>query len=298
MFQKWTAVTAGIAGVAAVLVTAIVVFGGDSDTAVSGTATATQSSTSAPLVTKTAAANGAPDEGTSDADTSAGVSGLAAPAAQTAQGSEPGITVSGDGSVSVEPDTAVLYVGVQVTEPTVQAARGRAAEGMQKIVDSLKANGLSDDEIQTTSFSIQPQYDYSNSGTSLRGYTVWNSVQATVRRDAATIGEAASKVIDDAAAAGGNSTIIQGVQFSLSNESAAVTSAREKAVADARSKAEQLAGFASLTLGAPTIISEAARGSVPIYYYGPDAAQADRSTPVQAGVLTVSVSVQITFAIQ
>ena len=42
----------------------------------------------------------------------------------------------------------------------VAEARGEAAAAMDAIFAAVKAHGLTDDDIQTTSFNIWPQYDW------------------------------------------------------------------------------------------------------------------------------------------
>ena len=70
------------------------------------------------------------------------------------------IHVSGSGSVTGEPDIATLYLGVSVEKKTVEAAREAAASAMTAVIDSLKANAIAENDIQTENFSIYPQYDY------------------------------------------------------------------------------------------------------------------------------------------
>jgi uncharacterized protein YggE len=209
-----------------------------------------------------------------------------------------GISVTGDGSVTVRPDTAWIDFGVQATANTVAAARTQAADAMVKVIDALKANGIAETDIQTTSFSIQPQYDYPPDGgtPTLRGYVVANTVSAKIKGDANALGERAGTIIDAVAAAGGNLTTVSGVRFSLEDPTAAMSDARARAFADARKKAEELAGLASVTLGDPIVISEGSSASMPIYGKG-DYFAADGATPIQAGELQVAVNVSVTFAI-
>ena len=119
---------------------------------------------------------------------------------------ERAISVSGHGEVLIQPDVAVLQVGVSVLDESVAAARERAATAMDKVLASVKGNGVADDDIQTTSFSIQPEYDYSDNTAKLRGFRVFNSVSIKIRKL-----DSASKVIDDAVAAGGDDAVVNGI---------------------------------------------------------------------------------------
>ncbi len=208
-----------------------------------------------------------------------------------------GIAVSGEGLVRVRPDTAFVDLGIQATAESVGTAVAAAASKMESVVNALKKNGLTDDDIQTTAFSIQPQYDYRDGTTTLRGYSVTNSVSARIKRDTASVATAAGKVIDDAAAAGGDNTVIQGIRFSVDDQSGAVTQARDLAVKNAREKADQLARNAGVTLGHPIAISESTAVPGPVYAGDREAPAEPSKTPIQAGLLTVTVSVSITYEI-
>ena len=84
------------------------------------------------------------------------------PAATAAQApsSGSGIWVSGHARVTVEPDLVLLTVGVEATADTVAEARAEAAGAMDAVVRAVKAHGLEDQDVQTRSFNIWPQYEY------------------------------------------------------------------------------------------------------------------------------------------
>ena len=212
-------------------------------------------------------------------------------------GQQSGIWVTGQGRVSVMPDLAVLNVGVEARAPTVQEARAQAAEAMQRVIAALKAQGVADRDIQTSYFSIQPQYDYNRTSTpTLIGYIVSNQVTAKVR-DLEKVGE----VIDAAAEAGGDLTRIHGVGFTVEDNTDALRQARERAVADARAKAQQLAQLGGVQLGSLVYISEGSGAMPPpVPYARMDLAAESGAlkTPIQVGELDVVVTVQAGFAIQ
>ncbi len=205
-----------------------------------------------------------------------------------------GISVSGHGEVLIKPDMAEINLGVSVLDETVVAARDRAAASMDKIIASLKANGIQDEDIQTTGFSIQPEYDYSSNSPVLKGYRVLNTVSAKVRAI-----DSAGKAIDDAVTAGGNDTVVNMISFTVSDDKAAIRQARERAMADAREKAGQLATLASVTLGDPMAISESGGFMPPPMFYGVKGGEfaAADSTAILPGQLTVSVDVTVTYGI-
>ena len=208
-----------------------------------------------------------------------------------------GISVTGEGKVSGKPDVAKLTLGVNAESDTVQKARDQAAVSLDGIVKSLKNNGVAEKDIQTQQFNIQPQYDYNDGNQRLRGFQVTNILSVTLRDINKT-----SRVVDDAVKAGGNDTAIQGLAFTIDNPEVLKKEAREKAVADAKSKAETLAQVAGVTIGAAMSISE--NSNAPVFYDtrfqkgGIGAPDTGGPTPIQPGELDVTVQVSITWAIK
>jgi uncharacterized protein YggE len=207
-------------------------------------------------------------------------------------GAASGISVSGTGRAVGAPDVATLQIGIDLERPTVAAAREAAAAAQKGVVDSLKANGVEDKDVQTVQFTISPVYD-SRSGTqTLRGYRISNVVRADVRKI-----DQAGKVIDDAVAAGGNGVVVRGISFSIDDPTELREAAREEAVNDARSKAEQLASAAGVKVGKPISISETGAIPYPVYAGEAAARTLDTATPIEAGELEIVVQVSVLFAL-
>ena len=165
--------------------------------------------------------------------------------------SQSGISVSGEGSIDLVPDLALLNVGVEAMAENVSQAREEAAQAMDAIIAAVKAHGLEDRDIQTQAFNIWPQYEYQNNRSTLVGYTVNNS--ATVKiRDINNVGP----IIDDVAEAGGNATRIDGIRFTVEDPKPHMADLREAAVQDAMAKAEHLATLAGVELGPLTFVTE------------------------------------------
>lgn len=207
-----------------------------------------------------------------------------------------GISVSGTGKVTGKPDVVKLTLGVSAEADTVQKARDQAAASLDAMIKSLKNNGIAEKDLQTQQFSIQPQYDYNDGNQRLRGFQVTNILNVTLRDINKT-----GQVVDDAVRAGGNDTQIQGLAFTIENPDDLKQQAREKAVADAKAKAETLARSAGVTIGEAMNISET--GYAPPVFYDKSANSfagpaTGESTPIQPGELDVTVDVSITWAIE
>ncbi len=230
-----------------------------------------------------------------DGDAGAAPNAAVAPQASTS-GQPQGITVSGQGTVTAKPDTALLSLGVSVLASTARDARDQAADAMDDLLGSLKGNGIDDKEINTTQFSLNPEYDYSVGQPRLTGYRVTNTVSVKV-----TELDRAPEVIDEAVDAVGDPIQISGVTFTVDDPGPLLSQARAGAMADAQAKAQQLAELGGVGLGKPIAISETSGGGPPPIFFEAAAAKAQAggpSTPIAPGQLELSVSVQVTYAIQ
>jgi len=208
-----------------------------------------------------------------------------------------GITVSGEGKATGEPDIAMLSLGISTIRPTVAEAREQAAATMQSLIDSVKSNGVDEKDIQSSQLSIYPEYDYTeNSGQKLIGYRLTNMVTIKVRNIDKT-----GDVLDDAVAAGGDLTQVQGISFTIDKPDALRDQAREAAVKDAKARAQRLADTAGVKLGNPISIVEGSVSSPMPNTLSRDyalGAGAEAETPIEAGELDIDLTVQVVFAIE
>ncbi len=203
---------------------------------------------------------------------------------------ETGIVVDGHGEIAAPPDLATLSVGVEVTAKTVAEARSAGAEAASNVIRSLSQDRIEKKDIQTDSFSIQPRYQEDKGAQRIIGYTLTNTVSAKIR-DLSSV----SRVVDDAASAGGDAVRINGVTFSIEDPSQVRTSARERAVADARRKAEQLAKLTGVNLASPIAVEEVSFRS-PVVTLS-RAAAAEATTPFEPGENAVSLDVRVRWGI-
>jgi hypothetical protein len=214
---------------------------------------------------------------------------LAAPAmAQTVP--PPAISVTGEASVSVPPDLALVDGGVTSEAKTAREASDANNTAMGKVLLALKTAGIEQKDVQTSRLSLQPQYAPNRPGPSpVVGYRASNRVTIRVR-DVTKV----ANVIDTLVGAGANE--IGGINFMVSQASKLLDEARDKAVADARRKAEIYARAAGVTLGAPLSISE--DGNAPPMPYRKMSASLQTAAPVAQGEETLSVTVSVSWAIK
>ena len=200
------------------------------------------------------------------------------------------ISVTGEATVSVPPDLAEIDGGVTSEAKTAREASEANNVAMGKVLQALKGAGIEEKDIQTSRLSLQPQSAPNRSGPSaIAGYRASNRVTIRVR-DVTKVASA----IDTLVGAGANE--IGGINFVVSQASKLLDEARERAVADARRKAEIYAKAAGVTLGAPLSISEEAN-SAPVPYRRMAAGMA-ASAPVAQGEETLRVTVSVSWAIK
>jgi len=214
-----------------------------------------------------------------------------------------GIWVSGSGKVAVTPDIAILQLGIEAQEPTVAEAEDKASEAMDKVKTALTDNGVAEKDIQTQNFRIRQRtrWDDEQQMEVVVGYRVTNDVIAKVR----DLGKV-SDIIEAVVAAGGDYTRIDDLGFTIEDPTAYYDEAREKAMADAKEKAEKIAELASVKLGMPTYINESA--STP--YLGASYGMAvpaptpapeiivETPMPISPGEVEITVNMQVAYEIE
>ena len=209
-----------------------------------------------------------------------------------------GIWVTGEGKVTAVPDIATLRLGIEAQEATVAEAQTQASEAMDRVMAALIDNEVADRDIQTQYFSIHKvtRWDETKNQEIVIGYRVTNMVTAKIRDI-----DKAGLIIDAVAMAGGDLTRIDSISFSIDDPSVYFEEARQKAMADAEAKAEQLASLAGVRLGKPTYISESGYLPPPIYprvaYEGVPMPAPAPPPPISPGEMEITLTVQIAYAI-
>ena len=73
--------------------------------------------------------------------------------------SEQIISVSGSATASSNPDTLIIVLGVESEAKTANESLSQNSNSLNSVISSLKNSGISEDDIQTSNFSIYPLYD-------------------------------------------------------------------------------------------------------------------------------------------
>jgi uncharacterized protein len=209
------------------------------------------------------------------------------------------LNVNGNGTVYLTPDIAYIYVGVHTADPDLATGVSKNNTQAQALVDALKKAGIAAKDIQTSNFSV---YNNNNNGQEIDKttgqvistgyYSVDNTVYVTVR-DLSHLGSILSTAVNS----GANN--INSISFDVSDKTAAMTQARQKAMENASSLATELAKTAGVSLGEIQNVSYSDNSPMPYYGMGGGGASApNASVPIQPGQTQISVTVSVTYALK
>ena len=205
------------------------------------------------------------------------------------------IHVIGSATIEAAPDIAQVQLGVQTFAETLDEAMAENNQRADGVIAALKAGGVAEADIKTTSFNVYPQRDFRKEDGigEIVGYWVNNSVAATLR-DLNSVG----RLLEGAIEAGANN--VNSLAFTLDDFEAVRAEARVKAMENAQERAASLAQAAGMELGKPIRIDEVGYGGGPIYNRGDydEAMGADiGQVPVAPGELVVTAQVDVYFEI-
>ena len=219
--------------------------------------------------------------------------------AQTAQPQPATLSLNGIGEIVAKPDMATITAGVVSEAETARDAMTANNEAMAKVVAALKDAGIEAKDIQTSGFSVQPQYVYPQSSNGRQepprivGYLVSNQVSARVR-NLASLGT----TLDQLVSSGANQ--INGIAFGVDNDEKLLDDARSLAVKDAVRKAQLYAAAANVRLLRILTIQESG-GMTPPQPMPFNArmmkAEAAGAAPIETGEQAMRIEVSITWEI-
>ncbi|WP_119066080.1 SIMPL domain-containing protein [Aggregatilinea lenta] len=227
--------------------------------------------------------------------------GLTARPAHAQDGSDQRtVTVTGFGYATGVPDIVRVGLGVEAVNTDIADAMDDVNTRMNAVIQTLQDAGVAPEDIRTEYFNISQDYSYSpmaSSGESSDAatgtpYRVSTTVRVTVR-EADRVGELISAAVD----AGAN--LVNYVEFDISDSAALESEARTDAVADARARAEELAGLVGATVGEAVQVVEG-NNSYPLSNrmdYGGMGTTTNSAT-ISQGTLSVTMSVTITYVLQ
>lgn len=204
------------------------------------------------------------------------------------------INITGKGEIFIKPDIAKISVSVEKNAYSLSDAQNQATNAINNVTKFLKDSGIEDKDIKTTNYNIYPRYDYiRDKGQVFRGYTVSQTLEVKIRK----IGDT-GKILAGVTSAGANQ--ISGVSFTIDNEEVVKREARQKAIADAKEKAKQLAKDLGIKIGRLISFSESGNGDIIMpYAMKSEALGTGGPEPeIPSGENTVTVTVNLTYQIK
>ncbi len=206
------------------------------------------------------------------------------------------ISLTGIGTIAGTPDMAVINSGVVTFGKTARIALDANTEAMGELFVLFEGTGIENRDIQTSQFSVQPRYIYSDQrdengyplAPRINGYQVSNTLSVKVR-ELATLGS----LLDRAVSVGANR--INSISFTVNDPEPLLDDARRAAMADAIAKARLFADAAGVELGRIISISEGAQSPAPQFEMVQFARAAADSgpVPVAAGELSFSKTISV-----
>lgn len=178
------------------------------------------------------------------------------------------ITVAGEGEVFAKPDLGQFSFSVMAEAETAEAAQEQSAESINEIMSYLEEAGVEEKDIKTTGYNVYPRYEWETATDCvfagdcdrervLKGYETTQTVFVKVRET-----DKAGELISGVGSRG--ATNISGLNFTIDDETALQAEAREKAIADAKEKAEKLAD--DLGMRIVRIVGFNEGGNYPVMY--------------------------------
>ncbi len=179
-----------------------------------------------------------------------------------AVGTNPTLTIVGEGTVTVPADTAAISVSVESGINNMTEAQAAVQEKMGQVIDALKAVGVKDEEIMPGASSGISSFQstskvcktVNNSTVCENDTTSLSSLErSTIIRLKSTDETRINHVLDAARFAGAKAYV---AGYGLSDAGKAAAEARQKAVANARENAAGMAAAEGVRLGKVLDISD------------------------------------------
>lgn len=205
------------------------------------------------------------------------------------------IRVTGSGSAAGAPDVVYMGLGVDSTDPDINAALADNNSRIEAIKAALSELGIASTDVRTEYFNIWRDtgyYDPNMPDANTPTFRISHSLYV-VLHDTTKVGEVLGAVINAGA------TTVNYVNFDIADRGALEADARIDALADARDRAQQLADQLGVTLGEViSVVEYSNSGYYPTYDMAGGAGGGAGNPPITAGNLSVGIQLEVTFSLQ
>jgi uncharacterized protein YggE len=199
------------------------------------------------------------------------------------------ISVSGSGTATASPDQVTLQLGVETVSQDPTEAISENSQRMNAIMAVMADMQIPAEKIQTVNYAmwVEDVYD-ANGPTGEKRYHLSNQVSVQLDQLDQT-----GALLEKATSAGANS--IGGITFGVSDTSELQQSALDKAMADARQKAERLAADLNMQVGEVRSVIEGVQAASSTPMYAQAAIGGGGGVPVSSGQFSLVAQVQVVF---
>ncbi len=171
------------------------------------------------------------------------------------------ISVLGEGRVVAKPDIGKINLSVISRAATVAAAQKDNTEKSNNVIKAIKDLGVKEEDLKTISYTIYPRYQYASGRNDIIGYEITQSLEIKIRDL-----EKVSQILEKATSAGANQ--VGSLDFTFDDSEKIKSEARQKAIAQAKQKAQDLASSLGVSLGKVVNFSESySDGTNPVPMY-------------------------------
>lgn len=202
------------------------------------------------------------------------------------------IKVTGEGIISVKPDTAKIHVGVITENIELSIAQQQNSSTGTKVINSLLSLGIDKRQIQTFEYRIEPIYDYEQGKQIFRGYKVTHILEVNIEDISMT-----GKVVDTAVQNGAN--YVANIQFTSKFTESHYNQALTLALNNSIEKAKTIASTLRVSLiTVPTLIKEEGSLIQPFESQQAAFAKGFTSTPIEPGQHKIKANISAEFKYQ
>lgn len=207
------------------------------------------------------------------------------------------LDVSATGSVSRVPDVAMINAGVETRAATASEAIRENSARMNRVRAALKAAGIADKDIQTSSINLNPDYRYERNETpKLLGYRASNNISIKFRDL-----ERTGTILDALVAVGANN--LSGPNLMIDKPHEALDEARVKAIANGKARAQLYAKALGMRVVRVVSVSEGGGNRpIPIMVTGArmmaSDAMEESAVKIDPGEQDIEVRINMTFELR
>jgi len=206
------------------------------------------------------------------------------------------ITLSGEGKAIGVPDVASVNFSVITEKMTAKETMAENANKMNEVINFVKESGVDEKDVKTQAYFLSPRYDWVEGERVFKGYQLTSTLAVKIRDL-----EKISDIIDGVVLRGANQ--VGDIQFVIDDPDKLKEEARNKAIENAKVRAESIAKATGLKIGKILSFTEgtAPEAPIPVPYSLEEAKGLGAGAPapeIEKGSQEITVNVSLTFELK